>query len=287
MKIPRNSLCPCGSGKKYKRCCGGVEASRPAMEDIAATLVDRDANEVVFFTKDMFANQLKNASPEIAASFDRLHSKDLDELSEFMARPTALLSLGYKHALRTNDELRVISGNLVFNAFHSLVGAALLLRSGLYLQCSMLIRSVIEQTATVLHLAVMPTDLEKLKRGDLKLSSILRSAKTVLPVFAGLYGFFSGQFVHMSQMHAMAHPLVSYKQHSDELDVNIGFLKTAAWLILVTTELLFIDLHDDRLYWKVPSPGRVMYAPSEETQRWQDAFLSLPVHEMAHGAGAA
>jgi preprotein translocase subunit SecA len=20
--IPRNSLCPCGSGKKYKRCCG-------------------------------------------------------------------------------------------------------------------------------------------------------------------------------------------------------------------------------------------------------------------------
>ena len=23
-KIPRNSLCPCGSGKKYKHCCGSI-----------------------------------------------------------------------------------------------------------------------------------------------------------------------------------------------------------------------------------------------------------------------
>lgn len=24
-KIPRNSPCPCNSGKKYKKCCGGVQ----------------------------------------------------------------------------------------------------------------------------------------------------------------------------------------------------------------------------------------------------------------------
>lgn len=32
MSVPRNAPCPCGSGKKYKRCClrsGGVEAKRP------------------------------------------------------------------------------------------------------------------------------------------------------------------------------------------------------------------------------------------------------------------
>lgn len=27
MKIGRNALCPCGSGKKYKRCCQGKHAS--------------------------------------------------------------------------------------------------------------------------------------------------------------------------------------------------------------------------------------------------------------------
>jgi uncharacterized protein YchJ len=24
LKVGRNELCPCGSGKKYKRCCGGA-----------------------------------------------------------------------------------------------------------------------------------------------------------------------------------------------------------------------------------------------------------------------
>lgn len=224
VKIPRNNPCPCGSGKKYKRCCGAVDSSRLSTKDIVATVIDHDANEVAFFTKDMLTNQLKHASPEIALSFDRLHGKDLDSLSEFMARPMALLSLGYKHALRTDDELRVILGNLVFNALHSFIAAASLLRQGFYLQCSMLIRFVIEQTATVLYLATTPNDLDKLKRGDLKLPAILRGAKKVLPVFARLYGFFSEHFVHMSQMHAMAHPLVPYKEYSDELDCQYWLL---------------------------------------------------------------
>lgn len=30
MKTGRNSPCPCGSGKKYKRCCQGKDASRDA-----------------------------------------------------------------------------------------------------------------------------------------------------------------------------------------------------------------------------------------------------------------
>ena len=27
MKVGRNELCPCGSGKKYKRCCGLTDGS--------------------------------------------------------------------------------------------------------------------------------------------------------------------------------------------------------------------------------------------------------------------
>ena len=33
-KVKRNAPCPCGSGKKYKKCCGSKEAAIPA--DIAA-----------------------------------------------------------------------------------------------------------------------------------------------------------------------------------------------------------------------------------------------------------
>src|SRR5581483_1174453 len=30
-KIGRNQPCPCGSSKKYKRCCGGASAPKPVM----------------------------------------------------------------------------------------------------------------------------------------------------------------------------------------------------------------------------------------------------------------
>jgi tetratricopeptide (TPR) repeat protein len=32
-KVGRNSPCPCGSGKKYKKCCGGEPAAKPAKEE--------------------------------------------------------------------------------------------------------------------------------------------------------------------------------------------------------------------------------------------------------------
>ncbi|MCP4388788.1 MAG: zinc chelation protein SecC, partial [Gammaproteobacteria bacterium] len=34
-KIGRNDPCPCGSGKKYKRCCLGKEAPTRALPDSA------------------------------------------------------------------------------------------------------------------------------------------------------------------------------------------------------------------------------------------------------------
>ena len=32
MSVGRNDPCPCGSGKKYKKCCGAVIALKPAMQ---------------------------------------------------------------------------------------------------------------------------------------------------------------------------------------------------------------------------------------------------------------
>src|SRR5713101_8412369 len=33
MRVARNDPCPCGSGKKYKKCCGAVSALQPAARD--------------------------------------------------------------------------------------------------------------------------------------------------------------------------------------------------------------------------------------------------------------
>lgn len=38
MKMGRNARCPCGSGKKYKQCCGPAEAARSKRRSIYAMI---------------------------------------------------------------------------------------------------------------------------------------------------------------------------------------------------------------------------------------------------------
>ena len=40
-KIGRNDACPCGSGRKYKHCCGRAAATREAEEKVHAAAVER------------------------------------------------------------------------------------------------------------------------------------------------------------------------------------------------------------------------------------------------------
>ena len=51
-KVGRNDSCPCGSGKKYKKCCLLTQANKPSQNDI---------NEVlkIFQEKERKSNLLK------------------------------------------------------------------------------------------------------------------------------------------------------------------------------------------------------------------------------------
>jgi hypothetical protein len=37
MRIKRNQLCPCGSEKKYKKCCGSVQRVQPEAAPVVAS----------------------------------------------------------------------------------------------------------------------------------------------------------------------------------------------------------------------------------------------------------
>jgi hypothetical protein len=278
VKIPRNGPCPCGSGKKFKRCCGKPPefGSPPPADTIAAVTIDHEEHEVIYVTKDMLVNQLTRDAPQIAESFDKLHRPELLELSEVMARSCAMVFKGHRHAIRTGDEFQRVCTNLLFNALNSFMGATTLLRQGFYLQCATLVRSLLEQVATVLHLVTAKDDLDRFKRGDLSLTAILRGAKTALPPFGQLYGFFSEKFVHMSPLHASFQPLLPYENRSDQVDANIGFLRTADWLILVTAELLYLDLEEKHDHWQRLDKDRVAYNPSPSIRAWQERFLRFP-----------
>ena len=47
-KIGRNELCPCGSGKKYKKCCIGKEIKEVEIDEST-----QDGNEILLADEDV------------------------------------------------------------------------------------------------------------------------------------------------------------------------------------------------------------------------------------------
>jgi len=65
-KIGRNSPCPCGSGKKYKRCCLASCAPRPE------TLLCADCNKELEFGEEVFLLDLAGIQNLSEANFVEL-----------------------------------------------------------------------------------------------------------------------------------------------------------------------------------------------------------------------
>jgi hypothetical protein len=275
-KIGRNSPCPCGSGKKYKRCCG--DKPHPGLDpaNIAGVTIDPRAKQVIYVTNDMLINQLRRDAPLIADSFDRLHADDLREMSELLGSASVLLLNGFRRAAENGDDLRTVAAQLAFNALNTFVSSVTLLRNGFCLQAAMLIRSILETLAAVLHLMTTPSDLPLLASNALEIKTTLPSAKRVLPPFGRLYGYFSRGFVHVSSLQGQLQPVVPYDGKSDALEANVGFLRASVWLIYVVVELLFVDLSDSARYWRRLGEGRFAFQPSEDTVRWHESFLRMP-----------
>jgi hypothetical protein len=279
MKIGRNSPCPCGSGKKYKKCC----AQRPApgfdFRKVVGVSVNRGKHEIIYVTKDILLNTLRRDSTAITDSFDRLHESDLQEMSELLGSSCFLLYTGLDEATQ-NKELRATMVQLLLNATSTFVAATTLLRSGFYLQAPILLRSLLETLATVLHLIVVGSDLQRFQDGNLDSKVILASAKKVLPPFGWLYGHFSESFVHIAPVHGQLQPVMPYDESlAEPLKLNIRYLRMAVWLIYVVTELTFVDILKDGKYWKWLGRGKSEFNPSDQTREWQKIFLMGEIPE--------
>jgi len=271
--IGRNSPCPCASGKQYERCC--AERSQPGfdLQRIVGISLNPKEKRFVYVTNDILLNQLRRESLEIAESFDRLHEADLREMSQLLGSVIFLLWTGFRQVNLKGDELRAVGARLIFNAANTFVGAATLLRNGLYLQASMLVRSILESIAAVIHLVTTPSDLQRFKEGKIKTSAILAGAKKVFPVIGRIHGMFSESFLHLSSFHVTLQPVQLYDGQSEEVNANLSFLRASVWLLYVAVELLFLDMLEVRKYWRPIGNGQVAYEPSEETLKWEEKFL--------------
>lgn len=194
-------------------------------------------------------------------------------MSELLGTVCFLLEQGFKKVTEKNDELRVACGSLCWNAINTFVAATSLLRDGYYLQSAILIRSILESMATVMHLVMTPLDLIQFKSNKLELKVIIPSAKKIIPPFGHMYGMFSEKFVHIGSLHGNPQPVGPHQEESEELVANLTFLRFSVWLLFVTVELLFADMIQNGKYWEKLGAGQIQWKPTEATITWQNKFL--------------
>ncbi|MGZ5147362.1 MAG: SEC-C metal-binding domain-containing protein, partial [Burkholderiales bacterium] len=239
MKVGRNASCPCGSGRKFKKCCGDsanvyTDTEAPS-KDVVGMLIE-DGGKKIIFKEGFITNQLRRDAPRIAQSFDRLCEPDLVVLDKYASRCFFAVYVGLDKAKAQGEEWRSACGWLLMNALSTLVSAIDLMRNGFILQPGILIRNILEVLTAVLCIVMDKEHWKAFQADRLKPEAELKTANKVLPIFGQLYGFFSGQFAHVRKCYAQLHPIIEYPSHNYKpLSANVGFARMALWLIYVVT----------------------------------------------------
>ncbi|MCA1790958.1 MAG: hypothetical protein LC667_14210 [Thioalkalivibrio sp.] len=241
----------------------------------ALLLFDVEARERIVISSDILINQLRREGPKIEASFDSACAQDLRELSDLVSTSLGFIFSGLRFSAREGYELGSAAGQLLMNASNTLAAATAVLRMGYVLQPGILIRSFLEAISTVLHLLRVPQDLKAYQEHTLQSPRTIAAAKQVLPPFGLLYGYFSDNFAHIGKLHKSITRVAEFKRGDEALEVNLGFLRLATWLLYVTTELLYHKLFAEPRYWRRGDEG-YLYDPSEEERMWLDGFFRLP-----------
>jgi hypothetical protein len=196
--IGRNQVCPCGSGKKYKKCCQRKGVEPPS--NISSVVIDRDRKRAAFVSGKLLINQFTRDGPQIEASFDRLCMADLEAMSELAGQAVGILFAGLAKTTSNGDMLRAQCAELMMNTVNAFSAAVQALRSGYVLAPGIIMRNVVETLAVVAHLMSGPKDLAKFQAGKFSSTSALAAAKKIVPVFGFWYGFLTERFSQYRQI---------------------------------------------------------------------------------------
>ena len=247
----------------------------PSVDHLAGVVVDPDKNLRVFIQDNILINHLKRDSHKIERSFDELCESDIKELSHLQSQAATLILAGMAKATKAGDRLRITCGQLLMNALNSFTAAVHVLRGGFVLQPPILLRSLLERLAVIIHLMMKPNDLADLNSGKLLSTKAVATASKAISGFGRLYGEFTNEFAHSSSIDLCLQPLSEYKALSEPLKVNLAYLRGSLWLFYVTVELTFHDVVPETRYWKRKGHGTLCYNPSTEEQEWLRKFLRV------------
>ena len=105
MKISRNSPCPCGSGKKYKKCCLLKSKEEREKAEVTAELVDRFIDKLYEMTQEekVKNEKLHNRMKNIMIYHERLNEKKL--VRDYLEVINYMVEYAKKHDIHSFEEL--------------------------------------------------------------------------------------------------------------------------------------------------------------------------------------
>lgn len=127
MKIGRNQLCPCGSGKKYKKCCLNKPREDNKKIDIDDTEYMEKHNFIDPFTyHDNYIHTKKTKNPEINKKLlniydNRKKLKTKDVINNYLDIMNYILDYATKNNLHTIEQID--DANLISDFMINVIGA--------------------------------------------------------------------------------------------------------------------------------------------------------------------
>jgi SEC-C motif-containing protein len=252
-KTGRNELCSCGSGLKFKKCCGSTLPRSSAGEE--AELSQENRPVTIVTTEDMLMNRIEREARAVASSFDRTCEPQFKDIDRIYSAAAALLYAGKLEADGAQDELRSTLAIVLTNALKSFTASASLLRGGWRIQPFQCIRNGYETMSVALHLFGRPQDLPLLKSDQLKSTSTVKSLNKLFPMLGAVWSDLSVQFVHAGRpfRHIQRGNLFT----SDEADLwhCLGQLAFMVWFLYQVIELVFYGSAEEHKFWVQSEPG--------------------------------
>jgi len=245
------------------------------IEDIAAVYTDSRKGERIIFKNNILVNQLQKEVPNINNSFDKVYLTEFKKMSSDLSEITPLLYIGHKEAIQDDDKLLISCGYLLKNASNTVISSVQMLRCGFRLQSGILLRSVVEICAMVIHLLSHPKLLNEFKRDNIKSSKSISFAEKKLPIFGKIWGLLSNKHIHINSLHGEWYPLKEYKNKEEiSAEVTIGIIGVVIMILRINIELTFFKHVNECLYWKLVGNGKLEFIPpSEDNVNWIEKKL--------------
>lgn len=244
-------------------------------ENILDIYYDKENDKRYIFTRDQLINQLQNVCPKIQKSFDITFSQEFRILSSDLSEILLNQFIGYREAVNINNELLITCGDLLRNSANTIIATNQTLRCGFRLQSGILLRSVIEMCATVVHLLVKPNDLKKFLADELSSTKSISIADKQIPLFGKIWGVLSNKQIHINSLHTDWYPMKEYNDKEEiPASVTLGMIGVSTMILAIVTELTFINKIEKLKYWQVIREGQVEFIPpNASTLSWTIELL--------------